>query len=62
MKNKNESITTTYLLTYIVIFVTWVPGVVLAKGFVSTLFSLMGPFWAWYLWAEKIMQMLGIIS
>lgn len=30
----------------------WVFGVVIAKGFWSTLFAFFIPFWAWYLSAE----------
>lgn len=34
--------------------VTWVFGVVIAKGFWSTLFAFCIPFWAWYLSIEWI--------
>ena len=32
----------------------WIVGVVLAKGFWSTLFAFFIPFWAWYLTAELL--------
>jgi hypothetical protein len=44
----------------IFIFIGWVAGIVLAKGFWSTIFSIFIPFWAWYLVIEKIMQILKV--
>jgi hypothetical protein len=40
---------------------TWIFGIVLAKGFISTLIAVIFPLWAWYLVAEKCLQMLGWI-
>jgi hypothetical protein len=37
----------------LVLFVGWVAGVVIAKGFWSTLFAFLIPFWAYYLVVEK---------
>lgn len=34
--------------------VAWVIGIVLAKGFWSTVFALIFPLWAWYLLAERL--------
>jgi len=40
----------------------WIAGVVIANGFWSTFFSVcFGPFWAWYLSVEKLLQMVGVI-
>lgn len=40
----------------LVVLAAWVIGVVLAKGFWSTLFAFFIPFWAWYLLAERLME------
>lgn len=32
----------------------WVAGVVIAKGFWSTLFAVCIPFWSWYLVIERV--------
>lgn len=37
-------------------FMFWIGGVVLAKGFWSTLVTVLFPPWAWYLTAEFIIQ------
>lgn len=42
--------------------IPWVIGVVLAKGFWSTLFAFFIPFWAWYLTAEKWLMINGWLS
>ena len=35
---------------------TWLAGVVIAKGFWSTLFAVIIPFWSYYLVAERIVE------
>ena len=39
----------------------WVAGIVLAKGFWSTLFAIFFPLWAWYITAEKLLHYYGVI-
>jgi len=39
----------------------WIAGTVLAQGWFSTLCAVIFPFWAWYLVAEKGLQILGWI-
>lgn len=39
--------------------IPWVLGMVLAKGFWSTLIAVVIPLWAWYLVAEKYLQTIG---
>lgn len=36
--------------------IVWICGIVLAKGFWSTLFAIIIPFWSYYLVMEKILQ------
>jgi len=48
-------------LTVILFFTFWVGGVVLAKGFWSTVASIFCFPWAFYLMMERIMQMTGFI-
>ncbi len=40
----------------LVLVAAWVVGIVLAKGFWSTLFALFFPLWAWYLLAELLIE------
>lgn len=40
----------------------WLCGLVLAKGFFSTLFCVFFPSWAWYLCAERGLQIAGWIK
>lgn len=47
-------------LSGLLILITWLGGVVLAKGFWSTAFSIFIPPWAWYLVVEKIMMHFGL--
>ena len=49
------------ILISILLGVVWVMGVAMAKGFWSTLFALIIPFWGWYLLAEKYLQTIGWI-
>lgn len=44
-----------------ILFLGWVAGVIIAKGFCSTMFALFVPFWAWYLFIEKILIYGGIL-
>ena len=37
-------------------FVLWIVGVVLAKGFWSTFFAVVFPFWGYYLVAEQLVN------
>lgn len=50
------------LLRLFVMVVPWILGIVLAKGFWSTFFAFILPFWAWYLVAEKYLQTIGWVS
>jgi hypothetical protein len=43
------------------IFVLWIAGVVVAKGFWSTLFAIFIPFWAFYLIVERLIIAAGIL-
>jgi hypothetical protein len=45
----------------LIVLATWIGGVVLAKGGVSTFFAVIVPFYAWYLVIERIMQMYGLV-
>jgi len=45
----------------VIISITWIAGIVLAKGFWLTLLSICMPFYAWYLIIEKIMVDTGFI-
>ena len=40
-------------VVYLILLITWIAGVVIAKGFWSTLFALLVPFWAYYLVVEQ---------
>jgi hypothetical protein len=47
-------------LVVLSVWVIWIVGMVLAKGFWSTFFAVVtGGFWSAYLVAEKLMQMAG---
>ena len=43
------------------LFFLWVAGVVIAEGFWSTFFSIIFPFWAYYLLVEKLLIVYGIL-
>ena len=50
-----------YLISFILTIV-WVCGIVIAKGFWSTLFALLVvPFWSMYLVAEAVLKILGVV-
>jgi hypothetical protein len=40
----------------LILFLGWIAGVVIAKGFWSTTFALFIPFWSWYLVVEQILK------
>lgn len=42
-----------------VVLTTWIAGIVLAKGWVSTLIATIFPFWAWYLFVERLLESIG---
>lgn len=42
-------------LTSLIIFIGYIAGIVIAKGFTSTLFSILFFPYAWYLVIEKVM-------
>jgi len=44
-----------YLINFLAILY-WIAGVVLAKGFWSTLLAVCIPFWAYYLLIERLIQ------
>lgn len=44
-----------------VLVLLWVAGLVLAKGFWSTLIAVVCPIWSYYLLAERLMHMWGVI-
>lgn len=46
---------------YLLAVVFWIAGIVLAKGFWSTLCAALLPPWAWYLVAELAMHRWGLI-
>ena len=46
-------------IVQLVCLVTWVYGIVLAKGVLSTIVSVIFPLWAWYLVVEHIVIVNG---
>jgi len=47
---------------YVFIFsISWIAGIVLAKGFLLTTLAIFMPFYAWYLIVEKLMMHFGLI-
>lgn len=46
----------------IVLFICWIAGIIIAKGFWSTLFAFFIPFWSWYLVIEKIFIYYGVVN
>lgn len=48
-------------LTCIFIAVTWLAGIVLAKGGWATLAACLVPFYAWYLVVERAMTSMGVV-
>ena len=43
-----------YTLSYGLVIISWFVGIVLAKGFWSTLIATILPPWGWYLFVEKL--------
>lgn len=46
---------------YFIGVVSWIAGIVIAKGFWSSLIAFIIPFWAWYLLVETVLMRFGII-
>lgn len=46
----------------VIFLVSWIAGVVLAKGTWATFFSIFLPFYAWYLVIEKVMINSGVLT
>jgi len=42
-----------YLINFLAV-IYWIAGVVIAKGFWSTFFAIIFPFWAYYLILERL--------
>lgn len=57
----NDSTNAGEVFLLVLIVVTWIMGVVLAKGFWSTFSAIFIPPWAWYLLVEKLMSLGGLI-
>jgi len=49
-------------ILYLMIMITWISGIVIAKGFWSVTFAIIIPFYAWYLVIERILITNGLIS
>lgn len=49
-------------VTQLVMIVFWVSGLVIAKGFWSTLAAVCFPPWSWYLVVERLLIVNGFIS
>jgi hypothetical protein len=49
-------------ITAVFFAVSWLAGIVLAKGFWLTTLSICLPFYSWYLVVEKVMMSTGILS
>lgn len=47
------------VILYVAMVIGWLAGLVLAKGFWSTVAAIFLPPWAWYLVVERWMQMSG---
>jgi hypothetical protein len=59
MEDKSNGFT--ILMVMLLIMLPWLSGVVLAKGFLATLTSILFAPYGWYLTVEKLMQMAGMI-
>lgn len=44
------------------IYITYIAGIVLAKGFASTVIAICIPLWAWYLVIERGLVMIGWVA
>ena len=47
-------------IVYLFFTLMWISGLVIAKGFWSTLFAIF-PLWAYYLVVERALQMMGAV-
>ena len=43
-------------LANLILLFVWIAGIVLAKGFWSTFFAIIIPFWSYYLVIERIVE------
>jgi hypothetical protein len=43
-------------LVSLILLILWIGGIVLAKGFWSTFFAVIIPFWGYYLVVEQLVQ------
>lgn len=48
-------------LVKLIIFIVWIAGLVIAKGFWSTFFALFFIPWGWYLIIERLLIINGVI-
>lgn len=51
-----------HFLCILLFFVTYIAGIVLAKGFLSTAAAIVFAPWGWYLVVERAMAVLGWLS
>jgi len=56
INQKGRAMKATDLTACILAICSWASGWVLAKGFWSTLFSVIFPPWGWYLIAERLLS------
>jgi len=48
-------------IVYLILLVSWIAGIVIAKGFWSTFFSIVFTPWAYYLVVEHILKLMNWI-
>ena len=48
-------------LVGLIFAVAWIAGIVIAKGFWSTFFAIVIPFWSYYLLIEQLLIKYGIL-
>lgn len=48
-------------LSVLIAFASWMAGIALAKGFLSTGIAIFIPFWAYFLVIERLMVMYGLL-
>lgn len=49
-------------LVKLILIAAWVAGIVLAKGIWSSALAVIMPLYSWYLIAERIMEVTGLIK
>ena len=49
-------------MTNLLLTIMWILGIILAKGFWSTLFAVVIPPWALYLVIEKVLEAMGWLA